>query len=148
MNPKLTDYHGLEALTAMVDGRIPAPPFAELLGLRITKVEPGRVEFTATPSAEHYNPTGTVHGGFAASLLDSALACAILSTLERGVSWTTLELKINYVRAMTEDTGQVICVGESIHTGRTIALAEGRIFDPEKRLIAHATTTCLLLPQA
>ena len=98
------------------------------------------------PEFRHYNPIGSVHGGFAATMLDSALGCAIFSTLKRGDTWTTLELKINYVRAMTKDTGPVRAEGRVIHRGRTVATSEGDLKDRAGKLYAHASTTCMIFP--
>jgi uncharacterized protein (TIGR00369 family) len=106
----------------------------------------GRAVFEGVPRYEHYNPIGTVHGGFAATLLDSALACAIFSTMRAGEAWTTLELKLNLVRALTEATGPVRAEGRVIHRGRTVATSEGDLKDAEGRLYAHATTTCMIFP--
>ena len=104
----------------------------------------GRAVFEGLPEFRLYNPIGSVHGGFAATLLDSALGCAIFSTLAKGEAWTTLELKLNFVRAMNKDTGPVRAEGRIIHRGRTIATAEGRLVDAEGRVYAHATTTCMI----
>ena len=102
--------------------------------------------FEGLPEFRHYNPIGTVHGGFAATLLDSALGCAIFSTLGQGDAWTTLELKLNFVRAMSKDTGPVRAEGRVIHRGRTVATSEGDLKDGAGKLYAHATTTCMIFP--
>jgi molybdate transport repressor ModE-like protein len=137
---------GLEFLEAMVGGQIPQAPMAATLGFRIVDVSEGRAVFEGTPEFRLYNPIGTVHGGFAASLLDSALGCAIFSTLAKGESWTTLELKLNFVRAMSKDTGPVRAEGRIIHRGRTVATSEGTLKNREGTLYAHATTTCMIFP--
>ena len=142
----LKSYDGLGFLKAIIDGTLPQPPISETLGFHLTQAEPGRVVFAGTPEARHYNPIGSVHGGFAATLLDSALGCAIFSTLKQGDTWTTLELKLNYVRAMTADTGLVRAEGRVIHRGRTVATSEGDLKDAAGRLYAHATTTCMIFP--
>ena len=135
---------GIEFLQAMIAGRVPQPPMAATLGFRIADVSEGRAVFEGTPEFRLYNPIGTVHGGFAATLLDSALGCAIFSTLAKGESWTTLELKLNFVRAMSKDTGPVRAEGRIIHRGRTVATSEGTLKDRAGKLYAHATTTCMI----
>jgi uncharacterized protein (TIGR00369 family) len=98
------------------------------------------------PAFRHYNPIGTVHGGFAATLLDSALGCAIFSTIAKGDTWTTLELKFNLVRPLSKDTGPVRAEGRIVHRGRTVATSEGDLKDRAGKLYAHATTTCMIFP--
>ena len=137
---------GLEFLKAMIVGEVPQPPMAATLGFRIVDVAEGRAAFEGLPELRLYNPIGTVHGGFAASLLDSALGCAIFSTMAKGETWTTLELKLNFVRAMNKDTGAVRAEGRIIHRGRTVATSEGTLKDRAGKLYAHATTTCMIFP--
>jgi uncharacterized protein (TIGR00369 family) len=136
----------LRFLTDMVDGRLPQPPICATLGFHLAKVADGYARFDGVPEFRHYNPIGTVHGGFAATLLDSALGCAIFSTLGKGDAWTTLELKLNFVRAMSKDTGPVRAEGRIIHRGRTVATSEGDLKDGAGKLYAHATTTCMIFP--
>ncbi len=136
---------GLAFLQAIQRGELPAPPIAALMGMWIAEIEEGRVVFAAVPSDYHYNPIGTIHGGLAATLLDSAMGCAIHSTLPAGTGYTTVELSINYVRGMTRETGEVRAEGTVIHRGGRIATAEGRITDAQGRLYAHGTTTCIVL---
>ncbi len=136
---------GLEYLRAMKNGEIPRAPIGALMNMDIAEVEEGRVVFTVEPAEYHYNPIGTVHGGLAATLLDSALGCAIHTMLPAGVGYTTLEIKVNYIRSMTRDTGIVYSEGKVIYTGGRIATAEGRITDGSGKLYAHATTTCIIL---
>ena len=136
---------GIEFLKALQSGELPAPPFAELLGVWITEVSEGRVVFALEPAEYHYNPLGTVHGGVMATLLDSAMGCAVQSMLPAGTSYTTLELKVNYLRPLTTKTGTVYCEGKVIHVGGRIATAESRLTDGEGRLYAHGTTTCIVL---
>ncbi len=136
---------GLAYLRAMQSGELPPPPIAVLLGMSIAEAEEGRVVFTVQPAEYHYNPIGVVHGGLAASLLDSALGCAVYSTLPAGIGWTTLEIKVNFVRPVTRETGELRCEGKIIHQGNRIATAEGRVTDAEGRLYAHGTTTCIIL---
>jgi uncharacterized protein (TIGR00369 family) len=137
---------GLEFLRGIKDGRHPAPPISETLAFRLVDVETGRVIFAATPALKHYNPIGSVHGGFAATLLDSCMGCAVHSTLEAGQGYTTLEFKVSLTRGMTDQTGPVRAEGRVIASGRRTATAEGRLTDATGRLLAHATTTCLLFP--
>ena len=115
------------------------------MSFNLVEAEHGRVVFAGTPTSEHYNPIGWVHGGWAATLLDSAMGGAVYSLLEAGKLLTTLELKVNYVRPLTDETGPLRAVGEVINAGRTIATAEGRLLDADGRLYAHGTTTCLIL---
>ena len=142
----LKSYDGLGFLQAIIDGTLPQPPIAELMGFHLIEVEDGRAEFDGVPEFRHYNPIGTVHAGFAATLLDSALGCAIFSTLTKGDAWTTLELKLNLVRPLTKDSGPVRAQGHIIHRGRTVATAQGELKDGAGKLYAHATTTCMIFP--
>jgi len=136
---------GLQLLTAIMDGVLPAPPIQRTLDFRIVQVDRGFAAFAGTPKFEHYNPVGSVHGGYTAALLDSCMACAVHSTLEAGYSYATLEIKINYVRAITSETGEVRAEGKLIHAGKRIATAEGRLVDAAGILYAHGTTTCLIV---
>lgn len=136
--------NGLEHLRAMADGRLPLPPIMKLMGFWLAEAEEGRVVFAARPAEYHYNPIGVVHGGFAATLLDSAMGCAVHSTLPAGTGYTTLEVKVNYVRPLTRETGEVHCLGDVIHVGGRTATAQARLVDTTGQLYAHATTTCLL----
>jgi uncharacterized protein (TIGR00369 family) len=137
---------GLDHLRAIRDGHIPPPPIATLLGFELDEVEEGRAVFAVTPEEMHYNPIGVVHGGLAATLLDSATGCAVQSTLEPGVLYTTLEVKVNFARPMTRDTGRVLCEATVVHRGRTVATAEGRVVaEATGKLLAHGTATCLLM---
>ena len=140
-----TELSGVERLRAMVDGQGTAP-YGQLLGFRPVEIDEGRVVFEGIPSEQHYNPKGILHGGYAASILDSAMGCAVESMLLPGFSFTTVELKINYIRAMTSDTGMVRAIGVSLHPGRRMATAEGRLVDAGDRLLAHGSTTCMILP--
>lgn len=144
----LGSYDGLSFLQGIIDGTLPNPPISELLGFHLVAVENGRAAFEGLPEFRHYNPIGSVHGGFAATLLDSALGCAIFSTLAKGDAWTTLELKLNLVRPLTKDTGPVRAEGRVIHRGRTVATSEGDVKDRAGKLYAHATTTCMIFPGA
>ena len=142
----LNSYDGLAFLKAIIDGTLPQPPISEVLGFHLVEAERGRAAFEGLPEFRHYNPIGTVHGGFTATLLDSALGCAIFSTLLKGDSWTTLELKLNYVRPLTRDTGPVRAEGRIVHRGRSVATSEGDLKDRAGKLYAHATTTCMIFP--
>jgi uncharacterized protein (TIGR00369 family) len=144
----LLSYDGLGFLKALIAGELPAPPIAETLGFALVEAEPGRAVFAGTPQYRHYNPIGTVHAGFAATLLDSAVACAVHTTLKQGEAYTTLELKLNLVRPLTEETGLVRAEGRVLHRGRTVATAEGYLKDKADKLYAHATTTCVIFPKA
>jgi uncharacterized protein (TIGR00369 family) len=135
---------GLEMLTAMIEGQLPAPPIMQLIGFDLAEVDKGRAVFEGTPALRHYNPLGTVHGGYAATLLDSCMGCAVHTTLPKGTGYTTLEFKVSLVRPITADTGPVRAEGLVISSGRRVATAEGRLTDARGRLLAHATTTCLV----
>lgn len=142
---------GMDFLQAMVRGEVPPPPIMALLGFTIqdlADVEPGRVVFTVTPAEYHYNPIGVVHGGLACTLCDSAMGCAIHTMLPAGVGYTTLEVKVNFLRPLTQATGVVRCEGKVIQVGRSVGMAEGRITDGRGKLYAHATTTCIILSPA
>ena len=135
---------GIEYINAIFAGELPAPPISELMGFRGVFAEPGRAVFEMEPGPQHYNPIGSVHGGVALTLLDSAMGCAVHTLLDAGVGYTTLELKTNFVRPMTADTGLVRCEGVVIHQGSRIATAEGKLTDAAGKLLAHGTTTCLI----
>ncbi len=136
---------GHDYLQAWIDGALPIPPIAELMGFALVEVGDVRAVFRCAPGEYHYNPNGAVHGGLAATLLDSAMGCAIHTKLPAGIGYTTLELKVNYIRPLTSTTGIVTSEGKVIHLGSTIATAEGRITGAAGKLYAHATTTCLIL---
>ena len=136
---------GLQLLTEIMNGTQPAPPIQQALDFRLVQVEKGYAAFAGTPKFEYYNPLGCVHGGYAATLLDSCMACAVHSTLMAGYRYATLEIKISYVRAITSHTGEVRAEGRVINSGKRIATAEGRLFDSTGILYAHGTTTCLVL---
>ena len=142
----LTSMDGVDFLRGWIAGRYPAPPMAKALGFWIEEVELGRVVFGYEPVFDHYNPLGSVHGGVAATLLDSVMGCCVHTTLKAGTGYTTLEIKVNYVRAMTDKTGPVRAEGKVINTGSRIATSEGRLVDASGRLLAHGTTTCLIFP--
>jgi uncharacterized protein (TIGR00369 family) len=135
---------GIRLFQEIAAGRLPAPPICKALGIRLSEVELGRVVFTYTPTFDHYNPLGSVHGGIAATLLDSVMGCCIHTTLKAGTGYTTVEIKINYVRAMTDRTGPVKAEGKVINVGSRIATSEGKLYDASGKLLAHGTTTCLV----
>ena len=137
---------GLQFLTEMIEGKLPQAPMCATLGFHLAEASDGYARFDGMPEFRHYNPIGTVHGGFAATLLDSALGCAIFTTLAKGEAWTTLELKLNFVRPLSKDTGTVEAEGRIIHRGRTVATAEGTVKDRAGKLYAHASTTCMIFP--
>ncbi len=136
---------GLDYLRAIQDGEIPPPPVAVLFGMDRPRIEPGHAVFEM-PVGEHlYNPIGTVHGGVLATLLDSAMGCAVHSTLPAGVGYTTVDLAVTYLRPVTRDSGRLRCEAEVIHAGRTVATARAQLVDGNDKLCATATTTCLIL---
>ncbi|AZC27643.1 MULTISPECIES: PaaI family thioesterase [Pseudomonas] len=127
------------------NGELPSPPIGTLLDFVPIEWSSGLFVFQGTPDARHYNPLGTVHGGYAATLLDSCMGCAIHTRLQKGQGYTTLDLRISYVRALTADSGPVRAEGKIVHLGRSTALAEGRIYDVDGRLYATGSTTCMIL---
>jgi uncharacterized protein (TIGR00369 family) len=144
VNPaEIAALSGLEYLRSLVETNR-MPPIGRTLDFRLVRFEHGLAVFEGTPAEFHYNPIGVVHGGFAATLLDSALGCAVHTTLPAGVAYTTVELKVNYVRPLTTTTGVVTCEGKVIHVGGRIATAEARLTDAAGKLYAHGTTTCMI----
>ncbi len=135
---------GLEIMHAMLRGEVPYPPIAKTLDFTLLEVEPGRAVFQGTPGPAHLNPMGTIHGGWYATLLDSAMGCAVHSMLPAGRAYTTAELGVNLVRAIGTRAPRVRAEGKVIHCGRQLATAEARLFGPDGTLYAHATTTCLV----
>jgi uncharacterized protein (TIGR00369 family) len=137
---------GLEYMQAIAQGTLPPPPVARLLGFELVEAEPGRAVFAVEPAEWMYNPLGTVHGGIAATILDSCMGCAVHTTLDAGVGYTTADLQVRYIRAMSVATGRVLAEGRVLHGGRRTATAEGRLFaESDETLIAHATTGCVIL---
>ncbi len=135
---------GLDYLRKIVDGEVPPPPIAALMGMRLEEVEPGRAVFTLEVGEHLYNPIGSVHGGAFCTVLDSAMGCAVHSVLPAGKRYTTLELKVNLVKALTVQTPIVRSEGRVISSGRRVATASAQIVGPDGTLFAHATTTCLI----
>lgn len=137
---------GLEFVEGLASGALPLNTFAQTLGYDVNEAARGRVAVTLVPTGAHLNPAGTVHGGLAATLLDSCMGLAVQSMLDKGVSSTTLEFKISLVRPITPETGQIRAEGVVLNCGRRIGTAEGRVTDGKGRLLAHGTTTCLIFP--
>jgi len=137
---------GLEFLQAMIDNRLPSPPFAHTLGFRLVEVAPGLAVFEGDTGPHLFNPLGSVHGGWALTLIDSATGCAVHSELSAGTGYTTVETKANFTRGIAADTGVVRCEGRVLHRGRQIATAEARLTGPDGRLLAHGTSTLMILP--
>lgn len=137
---------GIEYLRAMAAGELPGPPMAALIDMRFDEVASGRVVMSALPREVHYNPMGTVHGGFTATLLDSAMGCATLSRVPLGSFFTTLELNINFTRPMTAASGRVSATGTIIHAGSRVITSEAKLVDGAGKLIAHGTSTCMVMP--
>ncbi|MGD9913564.1 MAG: PaaI family thioesterase [Rhizobiaceae bacterium] len=139
-------YSGLELLQRIIDGLYPAPPIGAQLSYGLTEVGEGRAVFRGVPSEKYLNPLGSVHGGWAATLLDSALACAVQTLLAKGEAYTTVEFKVNLTRPITPKTGDVVCEGKVIHKGRTLAVSEATLKDKDGRLLAFGTETCSIFP--
>lgn len=137
---------GLEFLKGLLEGRYSAPPFAEVADIWPTSVERGHVVFEATPSSRFYNPMGSVHGGWLAMLLDTAMGCAVHSALDPGQGYTTIDLQTTFVRSVRESTGRIRCQGTLLHMGGRVASSEGRIFDAHGALLAHGSERCLIFP--
>ncbi len=138
--------NGLGILQKILSGEFPAAPIARVLNFRLSAVEEGRVEFRGEPSADHLNPMGAVHGGWTATILDSALGCVVMSMLKPGEAYTTAEFKVNIVRPLTAGMGEVACEARILHRGRTLATAEGYLRDSKGKLLAHGTETCAIFP--
>jgi uncharacterized protein (TIGR00369 family) len=141
----LSELSGLEVMTLVAAGALPPPGIAGLLGMRLEEVAEGRAVFTLEPDDRMLNPIGSVHGGIAATLLDSCMGCAVHTTLPARSSYTTAQLNLHYVRGMRPGMGEVRATGTVVHAGRRQVTAEGRLVDGEGRLLAHGTTTCLVL---
>ena len=141
----LRSVSGLQFLKDICAGHLPQAPIAGVLGFQMVEAEEGFAAFVGTPSVDFYNPIGTVHGGWYGTLLDSCMACAVQTTLEQGTGYTTVEYSVNLVRAILEDTGPVRAEGRIVHRGRRMATAEGRMLDQAGKLLAHGTTTCMIM---
>ncbi len=136
---------GLERLQAQLRGDLPYPPISDTMDFFMVDIAFGEATFQGTPQVKHYNPMGGVHGGWFATIMDSAFGCAVLSTLDVGYGFTTAELSVNYVRAANSQTGPLRAIGKVLHSGRQLATAQARIVDVNGKLYAHGTTTCLVL---
>jgi uncharacterized protein (TIGR00369 family) len=140
------ELSGLEVMRAIADGTLPPPPVAQLMGFSIVELGPGRAVFALEPAEWMYNPIGSVHGGIAATLLDSCMGCAVHTTLEARVAYTTADLQVRYIRAMSTATGRVLAEGRVVHAGGRMATAEGRLTTEDgETLLAHGTTSCVIL---
>ncbi len=139
-----TRISGYDFLNSIREGKIPAPPLAALLGYHIVELDTGRTVFEIEPAEYHFNPFGLVHGGIASTMLDTAMTSAILTTLAVGLSCTTLEMKVNFIRPLTDRMGPVRSEGRVIHVGKRIATAEGKLVDRDNKLYAHGVTTCIV----
>jgi uncharacterized protein (TIGR00369 family) len=142
----LASRPGLELLQGVLDGRYPAPNIAATLNFALTEVAPGKAVFRGLPQEAHLNPLGVVHGGWAATLLDSALGCAVHTLLEKGEAYTTAEFKVNFIRPVTPRTGEVTCEGRVLHRGRTLAVSEATLKNADGKLLAFGTETCSIFP--
>jgi uncharacterized protein (TIGR00369 family) len=141
------ELSGIEFLRAIRDGELPAAPIQRLLGFELVEVDEGRAVFAAVPGEQHYNPIGVVHAGLVATMLDSSMGVSVHTTLPAGMAYTTLETKFNLVRPVTADTGEIRCEGTVIHRGSRVATADGRVVRAaDGKLLAHGTSTCLILP--
>jgi uncharacterized protein (TIGR00369 family) len=141
---QLAGKSGLEMMQAMLRGEVPYPPIADTLDFTLMEVEEGRALFQGTPGPAHLNPMGTIHGGWYATLLDSAMGCAVHTMMPAGRGYTTAELGVNLVRAIGSKAPRIRAEGKVIHCGRQLATAEARLYGPDGTLYAHATTTCLV----
>lgn len=143
----LKSLSGLEFMQRMLAGEIAQPSIADTLGFRAVSVERGQVVFAGQPGGNARNPMGQIHGGYAATLLDSCMGCAVMTMAAVGIGYTTLELKVSYVRALNLESGELRAIGRALHVGRQVGFAEGEIRDAGGRLVAHGTTTCLMFVQ-
>jgi uncharacterized protein (TIGR00369 family) len=135
---------GLEVLRGMIDASLPAPPFAIATSITLTEADEGKVVFEGEPRADFYNPLGSIHGGWTATIMDSVMACAVHSTLKPGEAYTTLEFKLHFCRPILPGTGTVRAEGVVLSRGRRAATSEGRLYDKSGKLIAHGTETCMI----
>jgi uncharacterized protein (TIGR00369 family) len=137
---------GLEFMQAILEGRIPPAPMAQLLGMRPIQVETGLVRFDCTPDESVYNPIGIVHGGLVCTMLDSVAGCAVHTTLGAGTRYTSIDITVNYLRAVTVDSGTLVATGRVTKPGRRVALASAEVHDGAGKLVATATSNCLIMP--
>jgi uncharacterized protein (TIGR00369 family) len=144
----LARYGGLDVLRRMIDGHYPAPPIAALMNFTLAEADPGRAVFRGLPGERHLNPLGGVHGGWAATIMDSALACAVHTLLQPGEGYTTAEFKVNLTRPLMPGMGEVVCEGRVLHRGRTLAVSEATLKDRNGKLLAFGTETCSIFPMS
>jgi uncharacterized protein (TIGR00369 family) len=135
---------GLNFLRGLIEGRHPAPPFSQTTGIYLAAAEANRVVFTGVPTEDFLNLLGTIHGSWTSGILDSAMACAVHTTLAAGQGYTTIEMKLNFVRPILPGSGTLTCEGVVVHRGGTLATAEGRLFDGSGKLLAHGSETCMI----
>ncbi|MBN9234203.1 MULTISPECIES: PaaI family thioesterase [Phyllobacteriaceae] len=143
---EIADCSGLEFLQRIVDGQYPTPPMAYQMNFGLTEVAEGRAVFRGVPNEKHLNPMGGVHGGWAATILDSALGCAVQTLLAKGEAYATAEFKVNLMRPITPNSGELVCEGRVIHKGRTLAVSEASLKDSAGKLLAFGTETCSIFP--
>ena len=141
------ELSGLDFLTAVAEKRLPGAPIAGLMGFAVTSVEDGEVVFTCLPDESAYNPIGVVHGGLVCTLLDSVTACAVHSTLDKGIGYTSLDISVSYLRPVTRDTGLLTARGWVTRRGRRAAFSEGEVRSPDGKVVATAKSTCLVFPR-
>lgn len=141
---EIAHLDGLATLRAMIARELPAPPFSQATSIFLTRAEEGKVVFEGEPTAAFYNPLGSIHGGWTAAILDSAMACAVHSTLKPGEAYITLEFKLHFCRPILPTTGKLRCEGVVLSRGRRAATSEGRLYDAADKLLAHGTETCLI----
>ena len=142
----LASMSGLDMLRKMISGELPAPMISRTLSFGLTEAEEGRVVFKGLPKAEHLNPAGTIHGGWTATIMDSALACCVQTVLKKGEAFTTTEFKLNLIRPITPETGEVACEASVVSRGRTIGVSEARLRDSRGKILAFGTETCSIFP--
>jgi len=142
----LAEYSGLELLRRMIEGHYPAPPMAGLMNFGLVEAEEGRAVFRGVPGERHLNPLGSVHGGWAATIMDSALGCCVQTVLAKGEAYTTAEFKVNLTRPISPQTGEVVCEARLVHKGRTLAVSEASLKDARGKLLAFGTETCSIFP--
>lgn len=142
----MTTMSGLEYMLALRDGIVPAPPILALMNMHLVSVEVGLAVFGARPDESHYNPIGAVHGGFACTVLDSVAGCAVQTTLPKGFGYTSLEIKVSYLRALSSTTGALTATGRVVKPGKRVAFAEGELRDSDDRLVATTSSTLLVFP--
>ncbi|MES2591235.1 MAG: PaaI family thioesterase [Bacteroidota bacterium] len=135
---------GMEYIEAMLNKQLPGPPVIETLDFKLKSIEPGKAVFSFVPAEFHYNPIGSVHGGVISTILDSAMGCSVHSLLPKGKAYTTLELKVNFLRAITKENAELFAVGKIIHCGNKTALVEAQVIDSQNKVYAHGVSTCLI----